>query len=801
MGRTTAIVVVLLLVLCCVAVAIGGLLYLWRPGSVTKPVVLIGSPGQGEEVRVGEAVSIHAIARDSAKVVRVEFWADGELQVAQNSSLAGGISPFPLVAVWRPASAGTHTLSVRAFNTNDARSYASISLDAVGVADSDGDGVSDESDACPDQAGFGTSGGCPDDDGDGVPDADDACPDEVGVAEAEGCPEASEGDQDGDGILDENDACLDEPGPAMADGCPDADGDGIADAGDACPGELGLPQHDGCPVEGDSDGDGVSDELDECPETPGTSELNGCPDLDGDGVADGDDHCPHQAGLEESDGCPDTDGDGVADPDDLRPEEPGRAEDHGAPDTGAEDSDGDGLTDDVDLCDHEEGLPRHDGCPPPEEGEDLDGDGTSDEDEAPDGVMDPIPGFPVEPEPAIVEVEGLEFRLGQQYDGVICYIGVGDYYEQYGPYELEGGTRWDIATDLGGENSVVVETPEDEPLEVFMECEAYVGEEPPLNLGTYREAHDPEVWDGRTLGGRSEREEEPFGATFLVDYRICEGSCEESPLPAPYAWLVPTWVNEERVDTQIAWSWEGDEEAIDHFGVSYLCDGFRGAQLRASPDERRISVDWIDPRCNETCEFHVAGYQRGGLMLTPRSNTVVWNGGECARGRTVTVEFEWLRPIPAVDGRGPIYGELWANEEVLSFDGAGEAYCGFYDQECGYYLHGHWVTPPRSYSMAVRVGDLFHDILGLHSRCGSCSYAAPSTTYAMVPLPEGDDLTIGFDIWEYHLEGEDVQLCSAQTTIEYDELRETDYYVFPSYDLVVPCRVDVNMHVWDWIGG
>jgi hypothetical protein len=794
MRRTAAIVVVLLLVLCCVALAAGGLLYLGRPASATKPVVLISAPDEGEEVRVGEAVPIHAIARDSARVVRVEFWADGELQVAQNSSLPGGISPFPLATVWRPLSPGNHTINVRAFNAEDARSYASISLNAVGVADGDGDGLPDENDSCPTQAGFGTSAGCPDGDGDGVPDVDDACPEEAGVSEAGGCPEASEGDRDGDGILDETDACPDEPGSLLAGGCPDADGDGIADADDACPDEVGLPQHDGCPVPGDADGDGVSDEDDECQGEPGASELHGCPDLDGDGVADRDDRCPQQPGLAEHDGCPDTDGDGVADPDDLRPDEPGGAEHHGAPDTGAEDSDGDGLPDDVDLCDDEEGLPEHDGCPRPGEGEDLDGDGIPDEDEAPEGPMDPIPGFPVEPEPVVVEVEGLEFLLGQQYDEVACYIGVGDYYERYGPYELEGGTRWDIATDVGGENSVVVETPADEPLEVFMECEAYVGEEPPLSLGTYGQEHIREEWDGRTLQGRSEREEEPFGATFRVDYHICEGSCEESSLPAPSARLVSTWLNEQLVDTQIVWSWDGDEEAIDHFGVNYLCDNGLGARLVASPEERRISVHWVEPRCNETCEFYVAGYQMGGLVLTPRSNTVTWDGGECARGRTVTVAYDWFRPIPAVAGRGPIYGQFSANESVLSFDGAGEAYCGFYDEECGYYIHG-------GYSTSVEVGELFHDIRGLHSACESCSYEAPAFNVVSVPIPEGEDLTIGFEVWEYRHEGEDVLICSAQSTFEYDELRATDDYRFPSYDIEVPCRLQVSMHVWDWIGG
>jgi hypothetical protein len=420
----------------------------------------------------------------------------------------------------------------------------------------------------------------------------------------------------------------------------------------------------------------------------------------------------------------------------------------------------------------------------------LDGDGTSDEDQPPEGPLGPIPAFPLEPELAVVEVEGLEFLLGQQYDEVTCYIGVGDYLEQYGPFELEGGTRWDIATDLGGENSLVVETAEDEPLEVFMECEAYVAGEPPLNLGILLQEHDPTEWDGRMLYGRSEREEEPFGLTFLVDYRICEGSCEESPLPPPFAWLSQTWLNEELVDTQIVWHWEGDEEAIDHFGVSYVCGGFRGAQLPASPTDRRISVHWVDPRCDEMCEFRVAGYQLGGLMLTPRSNTVTWDGGECARGRTVTVDFEWFRPIPAVGGRGPIYGDIWANEEVLSFDGADSSICGFYDTECGHYIAGN--TP---------MGQMFHAIRQLQSGCSDCSYDAPSSTFASVALPEGDSLTLGFNIWEHHRDRGDVLLCSGESTLEYDDVHNTEFYIWPSYDIVVPCRVQVTMRIWDWMGG
>lgn len=754
MRRTVAIVVGLALAFSCVAAAAGALLYLYWPRAVSKPVVLISSPRQGEDVRVGEAVAIHAVARDSASIARVELWVDGELWQAQDSSLPDGASPFPLVARWQPASPGSHILTVRAFNTEDIRAYSSVTVEARQEADRDDDGIPDERDLCPDESGFGPSLGCPDGDGDGITDADDACPDQVGVREEGGCPAATEGDRDGDGV---------------------------PDAGDACPDELGPAQREGCPRGEDQDGDTVHDDVDECPGEPGMIELGGCPDLDGDGIRDRDDECPAEPGSPEQGGCPDRDEDG------------------GAPDTGAPDGDGDGLADDPDRCEDEEGLPEHDGCPPPEHGADLDGDGIPDEDEAPEGPTGLIPAFPLDPPSVVVEVEGLEFLLGQQYDEVACYVGVGDYLERYGPYELEGGTRWDIATDLGGDNSLVVDTAEDAPLEVFMECEAYVGDEPPLHLGVLRQEHDREEWDGRRLIGRSEREEEPFGATFVVRYRICEGSCEEASLQVPIAWQAGTWVNERFVDRQLSWQWEGAEEAIDEFRIRYDCynrsgNRWQGAVLRAPKTDRRISILAFEPTCLNTCEWSVSAYRASDGAQSPRSNNVLVDVGQCARGRSVMVELETFRPIPVVDGRGPIYGSFWANEEVLSFDGAESSICGFYGYECGYYAHD-------SSGGFLTVGELFAAIRRMHSDCSDCSYDAPSSTALTVSLPEGETLTIGFEINEYHREGEDVLLCRGESTFEYDETRNIDSYVWPSYDIVVPCRVEVSMRIWPWPGG
>lgn len=137
-------------------------------------------------------------------------------------------------------------------------------------------------------------------------------------------------DTDGDGIYDKDDACPDVPGLAAFNGCPDTDGDGIEDSKDDCPNEAGLAEFNGCP---DTDGDGVADKDDKCPTVAGLKALAGCPDADGDGVADGDDKCPNQAGPAANNGCPwpDTDGDGVLDKDDKCPNEAGTVANNGCP--------------------------------------------------------------------------------------------------------------------------------------------------------------------------------------------------------------------------------------------------------------------------------------------------------------------------------------------------------------------------------------------------------------------------------------------------------------------------------------
>jgi len=137
-------------------------------------------------------------------------------------------------------------------------------------------------------------------------------------------------DSDNDGIYDQDDACPEEAGLEIFNGCPDSDNDGIQDSKDDCPNTAGLAEFNGCP---DADGDGVMDKDDKCPTVAGLKALMGCPDADGDGVADGDDKCPNEAGPAANDGCPwpDTDGDGILDKDDKCPKEVGVAANDGCP--------------------------------------------------------------------------------------------------------------------------------------------------------------------------------------------------------------------------------------------------------------------------------------------------------------------------------------------------------------------------------------------------------------------------------------------------------------------------------------
>ncbi len=147
----------------------------------------------------------------------------------------------------------------------------------------------------------------------------DACP--TGSGGDDGCPVP---DSDGDGIADGSDGCPNRPEDVDTfeddDGCPDRDNDGddIGDFSDACPLEAGRRAYSGCPFV-DNDEDGIDASVDSCPDAKEDDDRfeddDGCPDDDNDrdGIVDTRDKCPEVPeainGIEDDDGCPD-EGDG-----------------------------------------------------------------------------------------------------------------------------------------------------------------------------------------------------------------------------------------------------------------------------------------------------------------------------------------------------------------------------------------------------------------------------------------------------------------------------------------------------------
>ena len=125
------------------------------------------------------------------------------------------------------------------------------------------------------------------------------------------CPKPTpvEKDSDGDGVVDSKDKCPNTHAgrKVNADGCElDSDGDGVVDGQDRCPNTPAGRKVNSQGCELDSDGDGVVDALDKCPNTPAGRKVNadGCElDSDGDGIVDSQDKCPTVL-AKTADGCP-----------------------------------------------------------------------------------------------------------------------------------------------------------------------------------------------------------------------------------------------------------------------------------------------------------------------------------------------------------------------------------------------------------------------------------------------------------------------------------------------------------------
>ena len=263
--------------------------------------------------------------------------------------------------------------------------------------DSDGDGIPNSSDDCPQTYGDSTidQTGCPDNDGDGYSNSGDDFPNDP----------SQYSDYDNDGCGDNPDGVNPDQFPYDTTQCTDADSDGYGD-------NINGNNPDYFPSDSsqwnDTDGDGYGDNpfgnnSDDCPEEYGNSTFPGlgCLDSDGDGHANTYDAFPFDVNETH-----DTDSDGVGDNGDAFPLNPMEQFDTDMDGVGdnadafpedaneSVDSDGDGVGDNSDMFPNDAN-----------ESMDSDGDGIGDNaDEYPlvdnfldsdnDGILDLEDAFP-----------------------------------------------------------------------------------------------------------------------------------------------------------------------------------------------------------------------------------------------------------------------------------------------------------------------------------------------------------------------------------------------------------------------
>ena len=80
------------------------------------PDIALQDPAPGEQVGMGESILVFAIARDQAKVTRMELWVDDQLVVQQDSPDPDGVTPLSLMYSLAASRPGTYALRIRAYN-------------------------------------------------------------------------------------------------------------------------------------------------------------------------------------------------------------------------------------------------------------------------------------------------------------------------------------------------------------------------------------------------------------------------------------------------------------------------------------------------------------------------------------------------------------------------------------------------------------------------------------------------------------------------------------------------------------
>ena len=281
---------------------------------IGSDIVIAGTLIEGEELTMDITFRNTGIADADNFLVTISI--DGTVENSTTQSLLEAASKT-ISTTW-PAVPGEHNISValdpaesvEEIDETDNTAYKTF----IVLADSDGDGIADNTDDDDDNDGYNDTVEA----AEGTDPTDDTSfPDDL---DGDFIPDSTDSDIDGDNVTNADDAFpLDDTESA------DYDGDGIGDNADTDDDSDGLNDDTDDPYPMDTDNDGLGNDLDTDDDNDGIPDAEDTMplDTDNDGINNGEDT--------------DDDGDGVDDVDDAFPMNP----------TGSIDTDEDGNPDDI----------------------------------------------------------------------------------------------------------------------------------------------------------------------------------------------------------------------------------------------------------------------------------------------------------------------------------------------------------------------------------------------------------------------------------------------------------------------
>lgn len=397
-----------------------------------------------------------------------------------------------------------------------------------------------------------------------------------------------------------------------------------------------------------------------------------------------------------------------------------------------------------------------------------------------------------------IQVEAISLEVDKEYDGVACYVSLAGAEIERVPAAgdlLEMGERmWNIAAELGGDNSRVLSIPEEENwLDVEVHCMGIFltdGGGNVLDLGVLEDRHYDTEWDGRLL---DQRVTGPQG-WFRVMYRIASPSGEGGGDGDDG---ILTVITPPRNLKTTFWSGEGYGFNFDYpTGTAEIVDGYHlfrnGDLIRdiATPfrdyhlpdsDFTRFFIPLSEsdfyPTCPHIHDFTLTAYMdvpETGRIESLHSNTVTVEGDptECYERKGVKITFEqiyaWCLQVDNC---------LYHPTGLLKVDEDGNAIGCVHDCD----PNTTWGCP---YGNIWINGEEVVDMWGGLNSASIYTFPTPylhvdpdeaSTVVILGPL---DDLTVTMKWWDYDVWTGDDRFCHGEHTItayELNQIRTSDY--------------------------